>query len=194
MKKKQKPQKSELRLYNGLSIDLDPVNVCFTDALIPSPSEITKCLVVKNGNKLVKGCQVILEELEYQFKNEWIFPPNGFEQKALRWAGESESPDGKFDICINSSARIEIVRVFRFPNPFFGISYFDRTHGKTHHFIGTYKLRLRIEAKTINSSNDWSFEPTIYEVYLSYAGALDLEIEDITRVSTTKPSINHDRC
>jgi hypothetical protein len=185
MANRQKPHKRDLRLYKGLSIELDSVDAYLAKGPQQNPGEIEKWLVVKNGDMPVKECQVVVEDLEYYFKSEWIFPPNGFEQKALRWAEESDSQEGKIDICANGSATLEIARLFRFPNPFFGISYFDGSYGKTHHLVGTYKLRLRIEAKIGNGSSIWGFEPIIYEVYLSYVDALNLEIEDIVRVSAT---------
>ena len=184
MIKKQKPDQRELRLYRGLSLEFDSMDANSSDSLKQEPGEIAKGLVVKNGEMLVKGCQVVLEELEYQFVKEWIYPPNGFEQKALRWEGNA-SQDGKIDIAAHGSAKLEIAKLFRFPNPFFGISYFDGNYGKTHHFVGFYKLRLRIELLASDVSSPWSYEPIIYEVYLNYAGARDLEIEEIVRFSTT---------
>ena len=184
MVNRQKPDQREFRLYRGLRLEFDSMDSNFTDTLKQNPSNISKGLVVKNGEMLVKGCQVVLEKLEYQFGKEWIYPPNGFEQKALRW-DESASQDGKIDIVANGSAKFDIAKLFRFPNPFFGISYHDENYGKTHHFVGIYKLRLRIEVGTLDISSLWSYEPIIYEVYLNYAGARDLEIEKIERISAT---------
>ena len=185
MVNRDRPQKSDLRLYKDLSIELVSVDADPTKELQQNPSYISKRLVVRNGHIPVKECQVVLKDFEYDFRSEWICPPNGFERKALRWADKSDTLDGKIDICANGSATLEIARLFRFPNPFFGISYFDENYGKTHHFVGTYKLRLRIEAKICNGSSIWGFEPIIYEVYLSYVDALNLEIKDIVRVSAT---------
>ena len=178
-----KPDKRELRLFSGLSIDFDPADADIIDTLKENPSEIAKCLVVKNGHMPVKRCQVVLDKLEYQFRNEWIWPPNGFEQKALSWAKINAPRDGKIDISANESATLEIVRLFRFPNPYFGIAYFDGNYGKTHHFLGNYKLRARIEGKIGTPSSLWEFEPIIYEVFLKYADTFSLEIEEIVRVS-----------
>jgi hypothetical protein len=180
--KRHKPDQREFRQYRGLSLEFDSLDANLSAALKQNTSEIAKGLVVKNGEMLVKGCQVVLEALEYQFGKEWIHPPNGFEQKALRWE-ESASQDGKIDIAANGSAKLEIAKMFRFPNPFFGISYYDGNYGKMHHFIGIYKLRLRIEVRTSDLSSPWSYEPIIYEVYLNYAGARVLEIEEIVRLN-----------
>jgi len=183
MAHREEPSNREVRRYRGLSLQFDPEDSDFTDALRQNLSDIARCLLVKNGDRHLKGCQVLLEALEYLFGDEWIPPPNGFERKALRWAEGSGSQDGKRAISANGTAKVEIARLFRFPNPYFGISYFDGDHGKTHHFLGTYKLRLRIEGKVADTSSFWGIEPTIFEVVLRYAGALDLGIVDITRVT-----------
>jgi hypothetical protein len=174
----------EVHRYRDLSLEFDPEDSDFVDAIGQNLGDIARCLLVKNGDMHLKDCQVLLEALEYQFGDEWIHPPNGFERKALRWTEGGEPQEGKIDISANGSAKLEIVRLFRFPNPFFGISYFDGDHGKTHHFLGTYRLRLRIDAQISGGSSSWEVESTIFEVVLNYAGALDLRIEDITRVIT----------
>jgi hypothetical protein len=179
----EKPSKRKVRPYRGLSLEIDPETIDFTGALNQNLGDIPRYLLVKNRDRHLKGCQVRLEALEYQFGDEWIPPPNGFEHKALRWAEGSGSQDGVRDISANSSTKLEIVRLFRFPNPFFGISYFDGNHGKTHHFLGTYRLRLSIGAQLSDTAGFLEIEPQIFEVVLRYAGALDLRIEDITRVS-----------
>jgi hypothetical protein len=174
-----------MRLYNDLSIELDSADAHLAEGTEQNPSEVKKLLVVTNGKEPVRECQVILEDLQYYFRSEWIFPPNGFEQKALRWAEQNDSLAGKMNISANGSTTLEIARLFRFPNPYFGIAYFDGNYGKTHHFLGAYKLRLRIEAEVSSRSDLWEFEPIIYEVYLNYAGTFKLDIEEIIRVSDT---------
>ena len=172
----EKTSNREVRPYRGLSLELDPETVDFTGALNQNLGDIPRCLLVKNGDSHLKDCRVLLEALEYQFEDEWILPPNGFESKALRWAEGSGTQDGVRDISPDDSATLEIARLFRFPNPFFGISYFDGDHGKTHHLLGTYRLKLKIEAVMSDPTGSWEMDPQIFEVVLRYASALDLTI------------------
>ena len=185
MANRQNPDKRELSFYQELSIEFDPAEVHWADGTQQNASEIEKRVVVKNGSQPVEECQVVLEELAYHFGDEWADPPNGYEQKALRWDEKRAAQEGQIEIAAHGSAKLEIVRLYRFPNPYFGIAYNDGSYGKTHHFVGAYRLRLRLEAKTSDRSGIWVFAPIVYEVYLSYVGALELEIEDIVRASAT---------
>jgi hypothetical protein len=185
MLNKSKTPEQESRFNNSLHIELSSADAHFANGSEENPSEIRKMVVVKNGRKPVRDCQVILKDLQYHFRNEWILPPNGYEQKALRWVEEYDHLDGKINILANRSTILEIARGFRFPNPYFGIAYFDGSYGKTHHFVGTYKLQLRIEGKVCNSRNLWEFKTVCYEIYLNYVGALDLEIGEIIRTNAS---------
>ena len=181
----QKSPKQEDRFYNALGIELGTGDPKIAERAEKNPNGIKRTLVVKNGNKPIRECQIILENLQYHFGNEWIDPPNGYEQKALRWLDEDNHLDGKRDISADRSTFVEIARLFRFPNPFFGIAYFDGGFGKTHHFVGTYKLRLRIQGKVNKRKNLWDMEAVLYDVFLNYAGARELEIIKIEGASAT---------
>jgi hypothetical protein len=173
----------EFHLYNELRVEFDPAEANWTDEAHQSASEIEKLVVVKNGSQPVADCQVILEELAYHFQDEWTDPPSGYEQKALKWTEANEIQNGQIEIPANGSAKLAILMMYRFPNPYFGITYADGSIGKTHHFAGAYRLRLRLEGKIINGGSRRVFSPCIYEVYLRYVGALELKIEDIIKAS-----------
>ena len=156
----------EKLIYNDLIIKLDSEEAYLTEVTKQNRREIKMWLVVKNGNKPVRDCRVLLEDLEYYFNNEWIFSPNGFDRKALKWGVGYDLPEGKVDISTNGSTNLEIAKSFRIPNPHLAISYLDGFSGKTHHLVGIYKLRLRIEGQVFSRRNLWDFEPIIYEVHL----------------------------
>ena len=183
MANRQQPDNDKKHAYQDLRIDFDSKVMSWTNGAGQNESEIEKRVMVKNGNQPVNDCQVILEELAYHFGGEWTDPPNGYDQKALRWVDE-EARAGRLTIPANRSAKLAILKVYRYPNPYFGITYGDGSYGKTHHFTGKYRLRLRVEARFNETITGQWIQPTIYEVYLSYAGTLDLEIDEIVKVST----------
>jgi hypothetical protein len=182
MANRAKSNPKEMGLYNELSIVLDLTEAHWGDGEQPPASEIEKRVIVKNGSQPIGECQVLLEELAYHFGGEWTDPPNGYEQKALKWAEGSDTQKGQIEIAPHDSAKLAILRMFRYPNPYFGITYADGSMGKTHHFTGAYRLRLRLEGNIGNKSSRQDVSPCIYEVYLRYVGALELEIEDIVKV------------
>ena len=182
MAKGHKPDTGENPVYQELRIQFDPKGMGWTDRSGQDASEIEKRVVVKNGDQPVDDCQVVLEELAYHFGGEWADPPNGYDQKALSWVDE-KARAGRLAIPANRSAKLAILRLYRYPNPYFGITYHDGSYGKTHHFTGKYRLRLRVEGRLNETNTGQWIQPTIYEVYLSYLGTLDLEIDEIVRVS-----------
>jgi hypothetical protein len=183
MSNKHKPDTNNYSVYQELSIEFDPAEADWADGAHQTASEIEKRVVLKNGSQPVSGCQVVLEELAYHFRDEWTDPPNGYERKALRWVDGSDAQDGKIVIPANGSATLAILRMYRYPNPYFGITYADGSSGKTHHFAGAYRLRLRLDGEIGDKASRQVIEPPIYEVYLRYVGALELKIEDIMRVT-----------
>jgi hypothetical protein len=93
-----------------------------------------------------------------------------------------DPPDGKVDIAADGSTALEIAKSARLPNPHLMFSYLDGFTGRTHHLAGTYKLRLRIEAKAFNGGLLCDLEPISYDVHLNYTNALLLEIKNVERV------------
>jgi hypothetical protein len=176
--------KQNLCVYDEPRIDFDPTEEEWGEGVQQTASDIEKRVVVQNGSQPVSECQVILEELAYHFREEWTDPPNGYEQKALQWADGRGTQDGRIAIPAQGSAKLSLMRMFRYPNPFFGITYADGSLGKTHHFSGAYRLRLRLEGKIGDKTTSRVFRPCSYEIYLLYGGALELEIEEIVRVRT----------
>jgi hypothetical protein len=171
--------------YPELSIEFDPDEMCWSDGSHQDLSEIEKRVVIKNGSQQIYECRVVLEELAYHLGNEWTDPPNGYEKKALKWADESDALPGRIGIAANESTKLVIARLYRYPNPYFGITYCDGGYGKTHHFKGAYKLRLRLEGKIRERNIMYSIAPSFFEVYLNYVGALELSIDEIVRTNNT---------
>ncbi len=138
-----------------------------------------KCVIVKNGEKPIRNCRVVLDNLEFYFQGEWISSPNGFERKALKWGVGDECSKGAANIAANGSEVLEIVGLFRFPNPHFVISYFDGYTGKTYQLVGMYKLECRIEGGIMSGGNVVEIIPIVYEVQLNFADAHKLDIENV---------------
>jgi hypothetical protein len=183
MENRKKEANFDHNLYPELSIELDPTEKNWSNGSHQDLSEIEKRVVIKNGSQPIYDCRVILEDLAYHFGNEWTEPPNGYEKKALQWADESDALEGRIGIAANKSTKLVIARLFRYPNPYFGITYCDGSYGKTHHFIGAYKLRLRLEGKIRERSNVHVIVPSFFEIYLNYVGALELTIDEIVRTN-----------
>ena len=169
--------------YQDLTIEFDPTEVSWTDGSGQNVSDIEKRVVIRNGGLAISECRVVLEEVAYLFRDEWIDPPNGYQKQALRWAEKTDTRVEQIEIPANQSAKLIIARLYRYPNPFFGIAYSDGSYGKTHHFMGSYRLRLKMEAKISGRQPGLFFLPVIYEIHLNYLSALDLEIDDIVRIS-----------
>jgi hypothetical protein len=185
MANKNKTANQEYNHYQDLRVDFDPDQVSWTDGSHQNASEIEKRVVIKNGDHPIKECQVVVEELAYHFGGKWTDPPNGYETKTLRWVEESGVRAEKIEIPANGSAKLAIATLYRYPNPYFGISYADGDHGKTHHFVGAYRLTLRLEAKISGGNAGQTLTPALFEIHLNYVGALDLGIEEILKVSGT---------
>ena len=183
MESNQKNAELAYSICQEISIVADLEEAHWADGAHQGVSEIEKRVVIKNGSQPIAACQVVLEEMAYQFRDEWIHPPSGYEQKALRWVQRCDSQDGPIEIAANGSAKLALVKMFRFPNPYFGITYGDGSMGRTHHLTGTYRLRLRLEGKISNGSDKQDFSPCSFEVHLIYVSALELNIEDIVRIN-----------
>jgi len=138
---------------------------------------------VKNRGAPVSNCRVIVEGFDYCFRNEWIIAPNGHERKALKWGVRKEPIGGKVDIPTNRSRQIEIAKARRIPNPHFVITYHDGSAGKTHHLLGKYKLRVKIEARTANQESESNIETVFYDVYFDYEKTLKIRVKEILRVA-----------
>jgi hypothetical protein len=176
---------SDKMIYDDLIIELGSERVNRKKGNKHYKWEKRVWLVVKNGEREVRNCRVVLEGLEYHFRDEWILAPNGFDRKALKWNDGKGNIEGKIDISANGSRSLEVAIARRMPNPHFEISYNDGYSGKTHHFIGKYKLRVRIEGRIDGRKTEWEIEPKIYEIYLDYESTLQLGIKDIERVNAT---------
>ncbi len=151
--------------------------------LNPNRDERIIWLVVENEGEPVSNCRVIVEGFEYYFRNEWIEAPNGYEQKALKWRSRIELVVGKVDFATKGSRKLAIVKARRIPNPHFEITYYDGPTGKTHHFLGEYKLRVKIEAKTANKDCECNTKIVFYDIYFYYENTLKIRVYKILRVA-----------
>ena len=175
-------QKQESFTYQELRIKPESTKWGWLDGPDQNSDQIEKRVLIKNGFQALEGCQVVLEELAYQFQGEWTEPANGYQQKALRWAEEHDPQAGRIAIPRRGSVKLSLLTLYRYPNPYFGVAYGDGGHGKTHHFIGQYRMRLRLEGKLSDQNPGQALAPIIYEIYLRYVGTLELEIEKIERI------------
>ncbi len=148
--------------------------------LNPNRDERIIWLVVENEGEPVSNCRVIVEGFEYYFRNEWIEAPNGHEQKALKWRSRIKTVEDKVDFATKGSRKLAIAKARRIPNPHFEITYCDGPTGKTHHFLGEYKLRVKIEAIKENENNTYA---VFYDVYFDYENTLKIRVKKILRVA-----------
>jgi len=169
--------------YNDLTIEIGSERQYLFQLFNPNKDEKRVWMVVKNRGNPVCNCRVIVEGLEYYFRNEWIIAPNGYDRKALKWDVRNEPIEGMVDITTKGSRPIEIVRARRIPNPHFRITYYDGSTGKTHHFLGKYKLRVKIEARTTNKGNERNIVSVFYDIFFDYESTLKIGVKEIERVA-----------
>lgn len=173
---------------NHLTIEIGSERQYLNRLLKSNRDEKGVWLVVKNEGMPVSHCRVLVEGFEYYFLNEWIIAPNGYERKALKWGASKNTIEGRVDIATKGSRKIEIAKARRRPNPHFELTYHEGATGKTHHFIGKYKLRVKIEAKTEREGSTGVIEPVFYDIYFDYESTLKINIEDIVRLALPDPA------
>jgi len=166
-----------------LTIEKGSKRISLQRILKPNRDEKSVRLVVKNEGEPVRNCCVIVEGFEFYYRDDWMMAPNGYERKALKWRVRNEPIKGKLDIAAKKSSQIEITKARRIPNPHFKISYHDVSAGKTHHLLGRYKLRVKIEAITASNAGERNTKTDFYDIYFEYEKTLKIRVTEIMRVA-----------
>ena len=176
------------KINAGLTIQTGSKRRFLKRLIKPNRDEKSVWLAVKNGGEPVSNCSVIVDSFDYYFQDEWMTAPNGYERKALMWGGRNEPIGGKVDIASKGSRQIVIAKALRIPNPNFVITYHDLSAGKTHHLLGKYKLRIKIEAITASEGSERNIEPILFDIYFDYEKTLKIKVKEIVRVALPDPA------